>query len=161
MPFEPTAVILPPGQSTPLPRGSSVISHAKMSLPPPVVVLCPLSAVPLSPLCLTLGPCAKAFTSTSLSSPTVPPLVAQPNLALPIPEYLAFPATIVSIVLATLTQQVQSFSLLTQEMQTLAQAFQSQLSALIPSPPAPSAAIPFVLPSHPTPFAFPTPQKQQ
>ena len=121
MSFAPSAVIPLSGQSAPLPRGSSVISHAGMSLPPPVVVLHPLSVVPSSPLCLTLGPRAGAFTSTSLGSPTVPPLVAQPNPASPILGSLAFPATINSTILATLTQQVQSFSLLAQETQALAQ----------------------------------------
>ena len=69
MSFAPSAIIPLSGQFAPLPRGSSVISHAGMSSPPPVVVSRPLSSLSSSPLCLTLGPRAEAFTSTSLGSP--------------------------------------------------------------------------------------------
>ena len=110
------------GQSAPLPQGSSMVSHAGISPPLPIVVLRLLTALPSSPLCQTLGSRAEASTSTSLGSPIALPLVALPNLASLVPEPLAHPATIDSTVLATLTQQAQSFSQLAQEMQALAQA---------------------------------------
>ena len=122
MRFAPTAIISLSGQSGPLPRGSSVISHIGISPPLLVLVLRPSSALTLSPLHQPTAPRAEAFTLSSSGSPIVPTLVAEPNPALPVLGSFVFPASIDSIVLATLTQQVRCLSRLAQEMQALAQA---------------------------------------
>ena len=153
--FEPTTAILLSGQSAPLPQGSSVVSHARVSPPSPAVASRPLLAVLSSPSRLAIGPRAEAFTFSPPGSPVRPPLLALPDPPLPTLESFVFPTALDSSALAALAQQVQSISRLAQEMQALAQAMQSQLSALAPSAPAPSAPFPVVPPSRLAPPALP------